>query len=427
MKNILIINQHSDNRGDQAACRAMVRSLERMMPDSYFTIVSYSPQFPLITGENISHLGFNAFSKKNLILSTLWAIFPFLRRALSSSIASENLSILRAYQSADIVISAPGGPYIGDLYSMELRFLYFDWLSSVFNKLWIIYAPSMGPFNKQGRNILRRYVLNKAVCILVRDPISFEHVEKLKLKPPLFLAADSALQENFNDCDLQSLKKRANIPDNVELLVGMTPADLSWHPSRLNTPEDSSILTTEQIALILAKTLDWLWEEYRACTVFFPQLFGRQSDRDIIEKVIAFAEHGHTAKILPFEMDSDDQQCLARAMDLFIGMRYHSAIFAAKAYTPVICVAYEHKAVGFMQSVGLGEYVILVDQLSEDRLKTLVKKCLSESAVITDHLRITMPDLESKALLSSRVVTDILTAFGSNRNMLRRTLVEKYH
>lgn len=410
MKNIFIINQHSDNRGDQAACRAMIRTLETMVPDAQFTIASFSPQYPLIEGTNIRHLGFNNFAKSNLVQSTLWAFFPRLRGLLARFVSASNLVFLNAYDEADVVVSAPGGPYIGDLYGMEPRFLYYDWLAHVFGKPLVVYAPSMGPFSGRLRNFLRRYVLNKAAIVLVRDPISFDYVHRLKLEVPIFLAADSALQEDFSVFDREAILDLVGIAkDDHGPFVGMTPAELSWHPSRRRNRDAEQLTTNEEIVTILAEIIDWIWIKYKARVVFFPQLFGRQSDMNVIHQVISAAKFGYQALILPSMMDSDDQQRLAGLMSLFVGMRYHSAIFAVKAGVPPVCIAYEHKTVGFMNSIDLNELVISVDELEVSKLKHIIDYAFENQSVIRQRLSVQIHRIRKRAFLSSVAVSTILS------------------
>ncbi|GAG45136.1 unnamed protein product, partial [marine sediment metagenome] len=41
--NIVITNSHSDNRGDEAAQRAMINTLGKLIPNSKLTVVTASP------------------------------------------------------------------------------------------------------------------------------------------------------------------------------------------------------------------------------------------------------------------------------------------------------------------------------------------------------------------------------------------------
>jgi colanic acid/amylovoran biosynthesis protein len=251
-------------------------------------------------------------------------------------------------------------------------------------------------------------VLNKAAVILVRDSISLEYVRGLELATPVFLAADSALQEELEDLDPSILLQAAGIADDLGPFVGMTPAELSWHPSRRSNRTSDQRISDEAVVSILAEIVDWLWLTYHARVVFFPQLFGAQSDMDIIRKVIAATREAEPI-VLPTSMDSDDQQRLAGVMDLFVGMRYHSAIFAAKAGTPPVCIAYEHKAIGFMDSVGLAKYTIAVDDLNTNKLRHAIADCYENSAKIKQQLALQIPSARQKALLSSLAVKAVLT------------------
>ena len=85
--------------------------------------------------------------------------------------------LVNEIKDSDIVVHAPGGPSIGDLYyDDEPSYLsIFDLIISM-NKKYMFYAPSMGPFKVEKRNKWRKKILCKATAIVVRDPISYSYV-----------------------------------------------------------------------------------------------------------------------------------------------------------------------------------------------------------------------------------------------------------
>ena len=65
------------------------------------------------------------------------------------------------------------------------------------------------------------------------------------------------------------------------------------------------------------------------------------------------------------ERDTYFQQYVIGKLYAVVGMRYHSNIFSAKMGIPFVSVSYEQKMKGFMQSIGLSEYCIDLNELSE--------------------------------------------------------------
>jgi colanic acid/amylovoran biosynthesis protein len=57
------------------------------------------------------------------------------------------------------------------------------------------------------------------------------------------------------------------------------------------------------------------------------------------------------------------------SMDIFIGTRMHSNIFALINSVPVVAVEYEHKTKGIMQSLGLADLTLNINTLSLSELK----------------------------------------------------------
>ena len=112
---ILIINQPLNNRGDEAAHKALVRSLLSKMPEAYFTVLflqSYSPegirQFTVdddrVVYVDIHPQGdFWKIAEEWIVngKTSGWNSSPALR------------SMRNFYEAADFVICAPGGICMG--------------------------------------------------------------------------------------------------------------------------------------------------------------------------------------------------------------------------------------------------------------------------------------------------------------------------
>lgn len=63
---------------------------------------------------------------------------------------------------------------------------------------------------------------------------------------------------------------------------------------------------------------------------------------------------------------------IKRNVDLFIGMRFHSLIFASEAGKPILCIPYERKVIGFLESKK-GDKDVSVIQLEELEAARIVK------------------------------------------------------
>ncbi|NLH15593.1 MAG: hypothetical protein GX455_03335 [Phycisphaerae bacterium] len=325
---------------------------------------------------------------------------------------------LNAISSADVVLSAPGGPYIGELYrGHELsEHLLHLWIAQKLGRPMMVYGPSMGPFTS-GRNRIRRRLLNTASLITLRDPISKQYLDGLGVKKPLvYVAADSAFQDSVTIAPerLEEILGTERIVDPTEPdtpLIGITPAGARWN---FRNAADPRAKMAEYVD-VMARTVDHLVENYRCRVVFFPQLYGRSSDLPLIQSIVEKTQCADQIRILSNTYDSDIQQAVISRMDLMIANRYHSAIFAIKQAVPVVCIAYEHKAKGVMRQAGVEEYLIDIGELSFEKMTDVVRRGWQNRAVIRKTLQERLPNLRKSAQISSVAVATILRCLAMGK------------
>jgi coenzyme F420 hydrogenase subunit beta len=417
---IVITNSHANNRGDEAAQRSMINSLRAFVPNAQFTVLTISPD-GLSLQEDVTVLKTFSASKIMGFIIILWAFFRALGIRLPT-FRKRKLEVVKKMANADIIISAPGGPYIGDLYSShEIReHLFHIYLSKILRKPVMIYAPSMGPFNSRKRNTLRRYLLNKVEIITLRDHISKEYLVSLKLTRPLvYLTADSAFQDTINveKGKIESIMLAEKIIDhqdeipNRKPLIGITPTGPQWNFR--NSPNSQE--QQKDYNKIIAKTINYLVDKFDATIVFFPQLYGKNDDIPLINEIISFVDKKDAVRILSNKWDSEIQQAIISQMDIVIGNRYHSVIFALKAEIPTICLAYEHKSVGIMQAAKLEEYIIKITDLTYELLVDKINQVWNQRQKIRKVLRAQIPEIRKLSLKNSVFATALIKCGKKHR------------
>ena len=151
---ILVINCHCDNRGDEAAIHAMVDELNKLYTNLSITLAirGIGTRYPNMPSNVKMIRQFCPGSFKSKIAHNI-AIITKGTLALSHN---ERI-LVNEIKDSDIVVHAPGGPSIGDLYyDDEPSYLsIFDLIISM-NKKYMFYAPSMGPFKDEKRNMWRK-------------------------------------------------------------------------------------------------------------------------------------------------------------------------------------------------------------------------------------------------------------------------------
>lgn len=375
---IFIINAHWNNHGDEAAIRAMIDGIREKYPEAEISIQFIIDQIKEFPYKKSQVKLISSFPRKKHLLELPFILLTKGRACFSS----EAKSFCREVIKADMIIHAPGGPSIGDIYSKgEFPYL-FRLLYTVINKkLLFFYAPSMGPFNNKRRNMLRKYILNRASCIVLREEISGEYVRKLNIRPDVVVTLDSAIQNNINvNQQAEVLQRDTDLYRFIsgkEKVIGITITDLQWNPQyagNIILAEKIRKIFVELIALILKKN-------YRV--LFLPQLFGLEDDHSYMSRYIT----DERCFILNKCYDCNFQQYIISKLYSIIGMRYHSNIFAAKMATPFISISYEQKMQGFMEKIDMMEYCISIQELEIKKILALLEKLEQNYNIIKDNLR----------------------------------------
>ncbi|MCL6589058.1 MAG: Coenzyme F420 hydrogenase/dehydrogenase, beta subunit C-terminal domain [Firmicutes bacterium] len=409
--NFMVIHAHWNNRGDEAAIRAMLDSLLERYPDCRIGIQVLTQrlrQFPYWRDPRIEVIP-SFPSRKNWLEIPLFLLF----RGRISLFGNSGVFV-RNLKKAGLVIHAPGGPSIGDIYHQEeWKYLYRLFLAVWLGKPVFFYAPSMGPFHNKFRNLLRRYLLNRAAGICLREGLSQKYLAELKIKREFWVTLDSAIQNTINPTD-----QLARAQEDMELagflsfggpIVGVTVTDLKWNPKYRDNPEFSGM-----IRKVMAGFLEVLTERgYKI--LFIPQLFGLQNDYDFMNSLIP--EHKRDRMLtMSDKWDAFIQQGIIAGLHAVIGMRYHSNIFAAKMGTPFISISYEQKMRGFMDKVGLGEYCLDVKDLTLENLVRVFEKVETEYETYRGKLREIGRVIQAEAGRTNEYLDQVIRKVGKAEN-----------
>lgn len=403
--NILIIHAHWHNRGDEAAIRAMVDSLKDKYPDAKIKVLMNNAEIMQfnysgnITAESVAYP-----RKRNLLIEGIPCIL-----SKGKFIISERGKRFRKFVTdADIVLHAPGGPSIGDIYSdIELLYLYRLMIVKVLGKPYGFYAPSMGPFNKKSglKNSIRKKILDGASIFCLREPISAKYVDSLNCNNKPTVTLDSAFQypvnEEENEKKLKEYQELDEFLKKNDKIVGITITDLTWNPKYENNKNFADIIRES-----FTKMITYLKEKGYA-VLFIPQLFGVANDKEYME---SFCQEN--CFVMDDEHDCYFQQYIISKMYALIGMRYHSNIFSAKMGSPFLSIAYEQKMSGFMEKIGLTQYCINASELSFDELKSRFEILEDNHGKYKEYLESIKDNLAKESGKTTEIVIDFLEKNG---------------
>jgi len=190
-----------------------------------------------------------------------------------------------------------------------------------------------------------KFILNKCWFIGVRGKLSKKVLEKdWEVSPEINILHDPAIY--FKRDILKGKKKQKRIGINFCNIIG-----------RIYGLDQS---TLELFAQKLVKELiDEEWNIFLYPTVnsdmpYMQKILGSK----LMAKVEVYNDFGNIDKSLSF----------LESMDVFIGQRLHSIIFAAIAYTPFHAIEYESKTSDFLNSLGLDNVSTRTDELDVNRV-----------------------------------------------------------
>ena len=103
------------------------------------------------------------------------------------------------------------------------------------------------------------------------------------------------------------------------------------------------------------------------------------------------------------------QRRLFAMCNLHVSSRYHPAIFGFSALVPGICIYYEHKALGFMQQLGLDRFTFDIWDIRQEDLKFAIDELFDTREELVLRLRQRLPLLQHKAQRTTELAIKLLS------------------
>lgn len=412
---ILVTNAYSArNRGDAAIVEAMVREL-RSRPafaDAEVAISSAAgpeePGYPepvvhsftslkrLLSGKPfLQGLGFLAVIYPQTLLWIAGRRFLGIDLPVWSTLRS----LLRDYDAADLVVAAGGGY----LYTRSARRGYAVLLSVIYGyhgaallgKPTCLFSQSVGPFAGRLQAWLVKRSLHGVRLVLAREEGTRRLLDSWAGRgmPRVEAAADAAFL--FDEATAPAgLPPRAG--DGIR--VGLTVR--RWFPD-----QGQQAGYEERMGRFARR----LAEEMGADAWFLPQVTygaGGDDDRETARRVRAAAGDSPRLHLVEDELSPAEMRGFCGAMDVFVGTRMHSNIFALSMGVPTLAVGYQPKTAGIMAQLGLERFVLPIELLTAERLWERFKRMLDEREAITGALETGIPRLREDARRAARLIEE---------------------
>ena len=362
MYNILISGYYGfDNIGDESILRTLITSLREKIPDCRLTVLSHNP----------------ASTREKYGVEAVERMSPG--------------AILRAVRQCDMLISG-GGSLLQDVTSSKSihYYLFIIRLAKLLGKKVFIYSQGIGPIDHAFNRRATARALKKADGIVVRDERSAKLLEQIGLpQERIVITADPVIRMKRPDRTVgREILARAGIKKDGRLTVG-------WAIREKN--RDSAFVRE------ITECIRWLRENYDAESVLIP--FHYEEDREVCS-VIAERTNG-AAKCLSEKYLSEDMLSIIGNMDVLVGVRLHSMIYAAIMGVPIIGVSYDPKCTAFLNSVGL-DSLSTRETFSAEAFKAEFARVLEtgkeQTATVAENMRRLQKELDT----NEEMIRDIM-------------------
>ena len=362
MYNILISGYYGfDNIGDESILRTLITSLREKIPDCRLTVLSHNP----------------ASTREKYGVEAVERMSPG--------------AILRAVRQCDMLISG-GGSLLQDVTSSKSihYYLFIIRLAKLLGKKVFIYSQGIGPIDHAFNRRATARALKKADGIVVRDERSAKLLEQIGLpQERIVITADPVIRMKRPDRTVgREILARAGIKKDGRLTVG-------WAIREKN--RDSAFVRE------ITECIRWLRENYDAESVLIP--FHYEEDREVCS-VIAERTNG-AAKCLSEKYLSEDMLSIIGNMDVLVGVRLHSMIYAAIMGVPIIGVSYDPKCTAFLNSVGL-DSLSTRETFSAEAFKAEFARVLETGKEQTAAVAENMRRLQKKLDTNEEMIRDIM-------------------
>lgn len=414
---ILVVNLHSSaNAGDDVLTQETVRQLYAAFAGASVTLAMNDPDS--YQGPAATVASFMAWVKRErrwrwwafpglLLLSVAAALAYRLAGLRALRLAPGRYrALLRAYFEADIVVSSAGN----FLYSSGYVGLAF--LISIYTMAYALLAgkplynmpQSIGPLRRRWEKRLMRWIVVRMPLFLVREAISQQQLEEIgawhagcRLLPDLAFALQPASRATGE----QLLRRNGIIPGTGPLL-GVTL--INWGAQKLQ------FRGQQLYEAAVAETIRAFVAEQGGRCVLFAQVRGPSAVEDDLVPARRvrdmLCDLGDAVVLVEDKVSPAELKAAYGCMDLFMGTRLHSNIFAISELVPALTIQYQPKTAGVLRMLGLEQWVILIEDASEERLRASLSRLWTERETVRAYLQQRLPPITEEAGQIGTLIAD---------------------
>ncbi len=428
---ILLINLHSSkNAGDAALTLEAIRQLKEQFRHASIVLAMNDPSS--YHGQEKTTISFTSWIKpaKDIHASSsrLWIALPKMLISSALSLISyrvtghprylglppEQKDLLTAYFEADMIISSAGN------YLYTSGKVGYPLLLSLYSILygWLVRKPlytlplTLGPFYRKREMLLTKKVFAKIRLIMLRDTISLDvlrgwniSTSRWQLLPDLAFAFNT--QRNREDAI--KLLQKYGVQKGNRPYLGVTLI----HWGAQNRKFSHQIRYETAIAAAIRAFLT----SYEGQVIIFSQVQGptpSDDDRIPAKRIMAQLKDMKDKVVL---IDQWVPPYILKAtygmMDLFLGTRLHSNIFALAEGVPVVAIGYQYKTKGTLKMMDLEQWAIDIEMVTEETLIKAIHKAWAERERTRSHIKNILPDIQKQASRAGALIASDFLSLGT--------------
>ena len=317
---------------------------------------------------------------------------------------------------ADVFLSGPAGPYLGDQIGLRHAVLLPIAQIARARKPFAILATSAGPFTSRVNRNIRRSLLRNAEFWSLREESSFQHARALDLGIPLHVGTDlvfahpsRAPSEFLDGAQLERfatvvrwMKRRPTI------VVTLNRTDY-FEPNGRRELFNSRDYTTKVLALlrhVLAAT--------RGQVLLMPHFYGQIGELEMLLTLQHELAAGDAVDVFDLTLNCEAQMAAYGHAEFAISHRYHPTIFAARLATPFLCIRHDFKVDGMLRSFEpLGPVTITPEPV--EKWCADFDTCWADRTTLRARLQEKVRGVEQKATMHLDLLEGFLRAHGADR------------
>lgn len=364
------------NKGDNAIFEGMLQTFKARFSDYILCVTSFSPK------ETKEQHGISSLNSVHRLLAIrrplsvfrwlavyIWRVSG-LRIMLSPALA-EHIKLIK-YSKAVVM---GGGGYFNDEWPDMLRALYVvvD-MAKLANKPIIVYGQTVGPFSEETINNSLKNYLKSFSMIAYRDVQSQTILKRAGVPDSkMILSADEA-----NLLSVRASNPSGNpVNENGKISIGVMTQRFRPHlgihgPTALGRIKSKQQYLSELARALVSIAKANLGSDY----LFIPSTtWDEATCKEIFDEV----KRAGVVNARFLSNPTADQFITAcQSVDVMISTNMHPVILAATADKPSVAISYHYKLDDYMESIGLGEYIIRIDNFTVEDMVLRVQSALDK-------------------------------------------------